>query len=176
MEFNLNNYLLENFPESDANKIRIKQNKNSKNIEYPVLKKKIIKNIISSFYDETDLFQIRSSFYEYITDLNNIQNILNKIHLILKHNVHIFTSNMNIQNNLIEISEQKNILFKFSYFNKVFTGSNPLELYFYHNCFVIYLYLCNKIKLSLHATVFDKTIANAAAESLNTMISFIYKS
>lgn len=174
MELPYNDYLLENFSISDVNKITIKKKSNTNNILYPVIKKKIIRNLISSLYDnQTSLYQIRNSFYDFISDINNIQQILTNVHKLLKYNINILNNISHIKNHLKEQSEQKNIIFKFSYFNKIYNGSNPLELYFYHNCFIIYLFLCNKAKLSLNTTVFDKTVANVAFELLNTMTIFI---
>lgn len=176
MEFNYNDYLLEDFSLSDTNKIKIKKTIKIK-YNIPIIKKKIVRNIISRLYnDQTSLYQIRNSFYEFISDNLNIMTILTNIHKLLKFNINIFDSIDELKYHLKKQSDPKNIVFKYSYFNKVYDGSNPLELYFYHNCLIIYLFICNKIKLSLNTNVFDKNIANVALESIKTMILFLKNS
>ena len=58
------------------------------------------------------------------------------------------------------------MVFKFSYFNKVFSGTNLLELFFYHNCFVIYLWYCTELKKSMNSNVYDENIADASLKLL----------
>jgi hypothetical protein len=170
-----NTYLLEDFINTDTNKIKIKVTNKNNSIIYPIIKKKLIKDIISSFYinDTTNSFQIRNSFYDYLLDNNNIYNILVNIHKLLKVNNSIINNIDCIKIHLKKQDDTKNILFKYSYFNKIFDGSSPFELYFYHNCFIIYLYFCNTIKQSLNSTVFDKTIANSTYDIIKTMTSLM---
>ena len=73
-------------------------------------------------------------------------------------------------------TDQKNLLFKYSYFCKIFNGISLCNLYFYHNCFIIYLFFCNELRKSLNLTVFDEIIAKSALQLLTSINSnFIVK-
>jgi hypothetical protein len=162
MELTINNYLLDDFNNIKNIKLSIKK-KPSAIVIYPIIKKKIVKNILTSFCPIE--FQVRTSFFDFITNNQNILTILTETFKIIQKNPNImlqpeFSSCLKFQ------SDSKNIVFKYSYFNKIFSGTNLLELFFYHNCFVIFLYYCNELKKSLDTNVFDDKIANASINLL----------
>jgi len=170
MEITNNNYIIANI--NDIEQLNIKLKKNT-TIIYPIIKKKIIKNILSEMCSEE--FQIRSSFYDFFKNNDNIISILKETFKIIKNNNNIIQhiAQSSFTNNLRQYSDTKNNIFKFSYINKIFSGIDVLDLFFYHNCFLIFLYYCNKTKESLNVNVFDSKNAFSSLKMLQFTNSFI---
>lgn len=175
MDMSIDNYLLDEFNSCDTVNITIKQNIHL-NIIYSVIKKKNIKFIINSMCnDNNDKIQIRSSFLNFISNYQNIIKILTNSYTIIKSNKNCITNKIYLSH-LKSQTDQKNLLFKYSYFCKIFNGISLCNLYFYHNCFIIYLFFCNELRKSLNLTVFDEIIATSALQLLTSINSnFIVK-
>jgi hypothetical protein len=172
MDMSVDNYLLDDF----NNNINLNTNQNIHlNIIYPIIKIKNIKIIINSLCNDSEIkIQIRTGFLKFICNNNNIFKILTNTFSIIKSNKKIIINDKFISQ-LKSQYDQKNLLFKYSYFCKIFNGVTLCNLYFYHNCFIIYLFFCNELRKSLNLTVFDEIIANSALQLLISINSnFIF--
>jgi len=124
------------------------------NNNFNIVKLKIIK--ISLKLMNNEYFQLKEEFIIKLININNILEILIQVDILINYNKKIIND---INLNLLRSKENDRfILFKYCYITKTFSGVDINELYYYHNCLIIFLYFCNKNRLTLKKNIFDEQI------------------
>lgn len=154
-----------------------------KNIQDVVLiKHKIVRDIFKKLYYidnpiNTDVlekksqidYQIKKNFLDFLSNNENIKTIILNVNEILRNSTSIidFLILDDCNELLKKQTDNKNYIFKFGYFHKVFNIDSPCDLYHYHNCMIIFFYVCHIIKKNSKSSTYDLNIANLALCSLH---------